>query len=58
MFDRLCAAARKVVGFASIEPSMLDIQMSGYGARDLEEAMLLEVKSYLKCEMKVLPSVI
>ena len=27
--------------------------MNSYGARNLEEAMLMEVKSYLKCEMKV-----
>ena len=29
--------------------------MRSYGAKDLEEAMLMEVKSYLKCEMKIKP---
>ena len=29
--------------------------MISYGAKNLEEAMLMEVKSYLKCEMKVKP---
>ena len=52
----LCSAARKVVGFSPIEPRMLEIQVQSYGAKDKEEAMLLEVKSYLKCEMKMLPS--
>ena len=32
--------------------------MESYGAKDLDEAMLMEVKSYLKCEMKMLPSLI
>ena len=49
----MCASARKVVGFAPIEPKMLDMQIRCYGAKDLEEAMMMEVKSYLKCEMKV-----
>ena len=39
-----------------IEPRMLDIQVKSYGAKNMEEAMLLEVKSYLKCEMKVKPT--
>jgi hypothetical protein len=54
----LCSAARKVVGFTPIVPRMLEIQLQSYGAKDMEEAMLMEVKSYLKCEMKMLPSVI
>ena len=54
----LCAAARKIVGFSPIEPRMLDIQIKSYGARDLEEAKIMEIKSYLKCEMKILPSII
>ena len=32
--------------------------MESCGAKDLDEAMLMEVKSYLKCEMKMLPSLI
>ena len=32
--------------------------MQSYGAKDIEEAMLMEVKNYLKCEMKVKPSVV
>ena len=56
--DGLCAAARKVVGFSPIEPRMLDIQIQSYGAKNMEEAKLMEIKSYLKCEMKILPSVI
>ena len=30
--------------------------MRSYGAKDIEEAKLKEIKSYLKCEMKVKPS--
>lgn len=54
----LCASARRVIGFSPIEPRMLDIQVESYGAKDIEEAKWMEVKSYLKCEMKLLPSVI
>ena len=54
--EEMCAAGRRVVGFTPIEPRMLDIQMQSYGAKNLEEAMLFEIKSYLKCEMKVRPS--
>ena len=54
--QELCSAARKVVGLSPIEPRMLDLQMESYGAKNIEEAKLLEVKSYLKCEMKMLPS--
>jgi hypothetical protein len=54
----VCAAARRVVGLTPIEPRMLDIQIQSYGAQNKQEAMLLEVKSYLKCEMKVPPSVV
>ena len=35
---------------------MLDLQIQSYGAKNMEEAMLMEIKSYLKCEMKVQPS--
>ena len=52
----LCTSARKVIGFTPIEPRMLEIQMENYGAKDLEETKLIEVKSYLKCEMRMLPS--
>ena len=52
------AAARKIVGFSPIEPRMIDIQIKSYGARDLEEAKIMEIKSYLKCEMKILSSII
>ena len=51
----VCSKARRIVGFKPIEHRMLEIQMRSYGAKDLEEAMLMEVKSYLKCEMKVKP---
>ena len=52
----MCADARRVIGLTPIEPRMLEIQMQSYGARNKEEAMLMEVKSFLKCEMKVRPS--
>ena len=52
----MCEAGRKVIGFSPIEPRMLDIQIQSYGAKNQEEAMLMEIKSYLKCEMKVRPS--
>ena len=35
---------------------MLDLQIQSFWAKNMEEAMLMEVKSYLKCEMKVNPS--
>ena len=54
--QRLCESARKIVGFSPIDQRMLGIQMQSYGAKDSNEAMLLEVKSFLKCEMKILPS--
>ena len=54
--EEMCAAGRRVVGFTPIEPRMLDLQIRSYGARNMEEAMLMEIKSYLKCEMKVQPS--
>ena len=47
----ICGAARKVIGLTPIEPRMLEIQMRSYGAKTKEEAMLMEVKNYLKCEM-------
>ena len=52
----MCADARRVIGLTPIEPRMLELQMQSYGAKDMEEAMMMEVKSYLKCEMKVRPS--
>ena len=52
----LCASARRVIGFTPIEPKMLEIQMTSYGAKDIEEAKIMEIKSYLKCELKMLPS--
>jgi hypothetical protein len=45
--------ARRVIGLAPIEP-----RMQSYGAKDIQEAMHMEVKNYLKCVMKVKPSVI
>ena len=50
--------ARRVIGLTPIEPRMLEIQMQSYGAKDIQEAMHMEVKNYLKCVMKVKPSVI
>ena len=52
----ICSKARRIIGFTPIEPRMLDMQMKSYGAKTMEEAMLMEVQSYLKCEMKVRPS--
>ena len=54
--QELCAGAKKIVGFTPIEPRMLTMQMESYGAKDQAEAMQMEIKSYLKCEMKMLPS--
>ena len=54
--QELCASARRVIGFTPIEPRMLDLQIHSYGAKDVEEAKLMEIKSYLKCEMKMKPS--
>ena len=54
--EEMCAAGRRVVGFTPIEPRMLELQIQSYGAKNIEEAMLMEIKSYLKCEMKVKPS--
>ena len=52
----MCADARRVIGLTPIDQRMLELQMQSFGARDKEEAMLMEVKSFLKCEMKVKPS--
>ena len=52
----ICADARRVIGLTPIEPRMLELQKRCYGAKSEEEAMMMEVKSYLKCEMKVRPS--
>ena len=54
--EEICAAGRRVIGFTPIEPRMLELQIKSFGARNQEEAMLMEIKSYLKCEMKVRPS--
>ena len=35
---------------------MLELQIQSYGARNMDEAMMMEIRSYLKCEMKILPS--
>ena len=51
--QELCADARKVIGFT---PRMLEIQIESYGAKDHDEAMIMEVKSFLKCQMKMYPS--
>ena len=51
----ICARARRIIGFTPIEPRMIELQKTAYGAKDTQEAMLMEVKSYLKCEMKVKP---
>ena len=53
---QMCADARRVIGLTPISPRMLELQINSYGAKDKEEAMLMEVKSFLKCEMKVKPS--
>ena len=53
---KLCAGARKVIGLTPIEPRMIEMQIKSYGAKDTAEAMLMEVQSYLKCEMKMYPS--
>ena len=52
----ICSRARRIIGLTPIEPRMLEIQRESYGARDINEAMLMEIRSYLKCEMKVKPS--
>ena len=49
----MCASARKVIGLTPIDPRMLEMQMQSYGAKDMEEAKLMEIKSYLRCEMKM-----
>ena len=54
--QELCASARKVIGFTPIEPRMLEMQIRSYGAKDHIEAMEMEVKSYMKCEMKMYPT--
>ena len=51
----ICARARRIIGFTPIEPWMIELQKTAYGAKDTQEAMLMEIKSYLKCEMKVKP---
>ena len=54
--QEMCAPARRVVGFTPIEPRMIELQIQSYGAKDTEEAKIMEIKSYLKCEMKMKPS--
>ena len=55
---KICSNARRVIGLTPIEPRMLEIQMKSYGAKDIQQAMVMEVKNYLKCEMKVKQSVV
>ena len=43
----ICSRARKIIGFTPIEPRMIELQKTAFGARDTEEAMLMEIKSYL-----------
>ena len=52
----ICSSARRVIGLSPIVPRMLEIQMESYGAKDIEEAKMMEVKLFLKCELKMLPS--
>ena len=54
--EELCSSARKVLGFSPIEPRMLDLQIHSFGAKDTEEAKMMEVKNYLKCELRMRPS--
>ena len=54
--EEMCAAGRRIIGFSPIEPRMIELQMQSYGAQNQEEAMQMEVKSYLKCELKLKPS--
>ena len=54
--EEMCALGRRIVGFTPIEPRMLELQIQSYGARNMDEAMMMEIRSYLKCEMKILPS--
>ena len=49
----MCSHARRVIGFKPIEPRMLDLQVKSFGARNMEEAKVMEIKSFLKCEMKM-----
>ena len=43
--NAICADARKVIGLTPIEPRMLELQIQSFGAKDKEEAMLMEVKA-------------
>jgi hypothetical protein len=43
--EEMCAAGRRVVGFTPIEPRMLYLHIQSYGARNMEEAMLMEIQS-------------
>lgn len=52
----LCTGARKIIGFSPITPRMLEIQIQSFGAKNLEQAMMMEIKSYMKCEMRMLSS--
>ena len=54
--QELCTSARKVIGLTPIEPRMLELQMQSFGAKDYNQAMIMEVESYLKCEMKMRPT--
>ena len=35
---------------------MLELQKQSFGAKSEEEAMMMEIQSYWKCEMKIKPS--
>ena len=45
-----------MIDFSPIEPRTLELQTRSYGAKNKDEAMEMEIKSYLKCEMRILPS--
>ena len=49
----MCAGARRVIGFTPIELMMLDLKMQRYVAENMDEAKLMEINSYLNCEMKM-----
>ena len=49
----MCAGARRVIGFTPIELRMLDLKMQRYGADNMDEVKLMEINSYLNCEMKM-----
>ena len=42
--EEMCAAGRRVVGFTQIETRMLELQIQSCGAKNMEEAMMMDVK--------------